>query len=140
MTTYFDTSALVKLVMEEEGSERAAQIWYGADGLASSALVVVEGRAALAAARRGGRLGPSQHRSARDRFSTIVDALGLVDVTDGLIATAADLAEIERLRGYDAVHLAAALAVEARVLTSADSALCDAAERHGLHVANPVDA
>ena len=52
---------------------------------------------------------------------------------------AADLAEDEHLRGYDAVHLAAALTVEAEILTSADTALCEAAERRGLHIANPLD-
>jgi hypothetical protein len=37
------------------------------------------------------------------------------------------------------MHLAAALTVEAEILTSADAALCDAAERRGLHIANPLD-
>jgi hypothetical protein len=37
------------------------------------------------------------------------------------------------------VHLAAALTVGATVLTSADTALRDAALRQGLHVANPLD-
>ena len=62
-----------------------------------------------------------------------------VDITDELVASAADLAEREALRGYDAIHLAAALAIQAQVMTSADSALCSAAERRGLHVANPVE-
>lgn len=59
----------------------------------------------------------------------------MVEITEGLVADAADLAESEALRGYDAVHLAAALTVEAAILTSADSALCEAAQRRGLHVA-----
>lgn len=138
MITYVDTSSLLKLVIDEEGSERTELIWDSADALASAALVVVEGRAALAAAQRGGRLGTSQHRRARDEFAALVDELTIVEVTEDLIAAAADLAENEKLRGYDAVHLAAALTVEATVLTSADRALCDAAERCGLHVSNPL--
>lgn len=139
MITYLDTSSLLKLVIDEDGSERVELIWDTADALASVALVVVEGRAALAAARRGERLSPSQHRKARHEFAALVDELTVVEVTEELIADAADLAENEALRGYDAVHLAAALTVEAIVLTSADTALCDAAERRGLHVANPLD-
>lgn len=138
MITYVDTSSLLKLVIDEDGSERAELIWDSADALASVALVVVEGRAALAAARRGGRLGTSQHQRARDEFASLVDGLTIVEVTEELIADAADLAENEGLGGYDAVHLAAALTVEATVLTSADAELCDAAERRGLHVANPL--
>jgi predicted nucleic acid-binding protein len=136
--TYVDTSSLLKLVIDEDGSERTELIWDSADALASVGLVVVEGRAALAAAHRGGRLGASQHRKARDEFAGLVDELTIVEVTEELIEAAADLAENEGLRGYDAVHLAAALTVEATVLTSADTALCDAAERCGLHVSNPL--
>lgn len=49
------------------------------------------------------------------------------------------MAEDEGLRGDDAVHLAAAPSVGATVMSSADTDLCDAAERRGLHVANPLD-
>jgi hypothetical protein len=49
------------------------------------------------------------------------------------------LAGREALRGYGAVHLAAALAVRADVVASADGDLCEAARRNGLHVANPLD-
>lgn len=139
MITYVDTSCLLKLVIDEDGSDRAELIWDSADAVASVALVVVEGRAALAAAVRGGRLGSSQHRSARSAFASLIDGLTIVEATERLTADAAELAEDEALRGYDAVHLAAALTVEATVLTSADTALCDAAHRRGLHVANPLD-
>ena len=138
MITYVDTSSLVKLVVEEEGSHRAALIWDGADVLASVGLIVVEARAALAAAKRGGRLTGTQHQEAKHEVATLIDHLHLVEVTDDVIAAAADLAEGEGLRGYDAVHLAGALLVEASLLTSADEALCEAAGRRGLHVANPL--
>jgi predicted nucleic acid-binding protein len=65
---------------------------------------------------------------------------GLVEVTEELIESAAQLAETEWLRGYDAVHLAAALFVGAAAITSADRELCEAAERQGLHIADPLTA
>ena len=139
MITYVDTSSLLKLVIDEDGSERVGLIWDSADALASVALVVVEGRAALAAARRAGRLDTRQHRAARNEFAALIEELTIVEVTEELVEDAADLTEDEALRGCDAVHLAAALTVEATVLTSADTALCDAAERRGLHVANPLE-
>lgn len=138
MITYVDTSSLLKLLVEEDGSELTVLLWDSADALASVGLVVVEGRAALAAAHRGGRLSTSQHRRARNEFGTLLDELTIVEVTEELIEAAAELAENEGLRGYDAVHLAAALTVDATVLSSADTALCDAAERCGLHVSNPL--
>jgi predicted nucleic acid-binding protein len=136
--TYVDTSSLLKLVIDEDGSERVELIWDSADVLASAALVVVEGRAALAAAHRGGRLDKRQHQRARQAFAALVDELSIVEITEKLVADAADLAEAEALRGYDAVHLAAAVTIGAAVLTSADVALCEAAQRRGLHVANPM--
>lgn len=139
MITYIHTSSLLKLLVEEDGSDRVGLLWDTADSLVSVALIVVEGRAALAAAQRGRRLSTVQHRRARDEFAALVDELAIVEVTEDLITSAADLAEDEGLRGYDAVHLAAALSVEATILSSADTDLCDAAERRGLHVANPLD-
>lgn len=138
MITYVDTSTLIRLIVEEEGSDRAELIWQSADSVASVSLVVVEARAALAAATRGKRLSDDQLHVAKTELSAFVDDLHLVEVTEELIESAAQLAESEPLRGYDAVHLAAALFVRAAVLTSADRALCEAAERHGLHIADPL--
>ncbi len=140
MITYVDTSSLIKLIVDEEGSERAELIWRSADSVASVSLVVVEARAALAAAERARRLSVAQLRVAKTELAAFVDDLHLVEVTEDLIERAAQLAETESLRGYDAVHLAAALFVGAAVLTSADRALCEAAERQGLHIADPLTA
>jgi predicted nucleic acid-binding protein len=138
LITYIDTSTLIKLIVEEEGSDRAELIWQTADLVASVSLVVVESRAALAAAARGKRLSSRQLGVAQEELAEFVADLHLVEVTAELIESAAQLAESESLRGYDAVHLAAALFVEAAVLTSADSDLCAAAGRQGIHVANPL--
>lgn len=139
MIAYVDTSSLLKLVVEEEGSDKAALVWDAADVVASASLVLVEARAALAAAARGKRLTPAQHRTAKAEVADLVEDLSLVAVTEALVVDAADLAEQEALRGYDAVHLAAALLVGADVMASADGDLCAAAERRGLLVANPLE-
>lgn len=138
MITYVDTSTLLKLVVDEEGSDRAGVIWSSAQSVAAVSLIEVEARSALAAAVRAGRLRPDQHTGVTTELGALISDLYLVEVTRTLIADAAQLAEVDGLRGYDAVHLAAALMIGAVVLSSADSALCHAAERHGLHVANPL--
>lgn len=138
MITYVDTSTLIKLIVDEAGSDRAELIWQSADSVASVSLVVVEARAALAAAARGKRLSTHQLHDAKTELSTFVDDLHIVEVTEELIESAAQLSETESLRAYDAVHLAAALFVDATVLTSADRTLCGAAERQGLHIADPL--
>ena len=138
MITYVDTSTLLKLVIDEDGSDRAGMIWTSADTVASVLLIVVETRAALAAATRGRRLTADQHAHAREELDALLADLHMVETTEELVGEAAELAEVEALRGYDAVHLAAALLVGATVLSSADTDLCAAAERRGIHVANPL--
>lgn len=137
MITYVDTSTLLKLVIDEDGSDRASTIWTSADTVASVALIVVEARAALAAAKRGRRLTAEQHADAREELDALLADLHIVEATEELIAEAAELAEADAL-GYDAVHLAAALLVGATVLSSADTDLCAAGDRRGLHIANPL--
>jgi len=136
--TYVDTSTLIKLIVDEPGSVQAELIWQSSNALAAARLIVVEARAALAAAERDGRLSSIQLGRARTELGAFLADLHLVEVTEDLIEGAAMLAETEALRGYDAVHLAAALFVQAAVFTSADRLLCEAAERQGLHIANPI--
>ena len=138
MITYVDTSTLLKLIVDEAGSDRAVTIWRSADAVASVALILVEARAALAAAKRGRRLTAKHHTEAKGELEALIVDLHIVEPTEDLIAGAAELAEAEALRGYDAVHLAAAVLVGATILSSADTELCAAAERRGLHVANPL--
>ena len=139
MITYVDTSTLLKRLLLEEGSDRADMIWTAADLMVSAVPVIVEARAALAAARRAGRLSATQLRQAKVGLDGLIEELTLLEVTEALVCDAGDVAESDALRGYDALHLAAALAVGANVFTSADGALCEAAERRGMHVADPLD-
>ncbi|MCB0980113.1 MAG: type II toxin-antitoxin system VapC family toxin [Acidimicrobiaceae bacterium] len=138
MITYIDTSVLLKLIIEEDGSDRAALVWSSADAVASVSLIEVEARAAIAAAGRGRRLTAAQGREAVRELGALLRVLHVMPVTGELVSAAAELADGEGLRGYDAVHLAAALEIGATVLSSADATLCAAAARCGLHVANPL--
>jgi hypothetical protein len=54
-----------------------------------------------------------------------------------LIRLAGDLAEADKLRGYDSIHLAASLLAPATVFATGDDRLLSAARRHGLATSNP---
>ncbi|MEJ5945671.1 type II toxin-antitoxin system VapC family toxin [Pseudokineococcus basanitobsidens] len=131
---YLDSSALVKLLVEEEGSDVAAALWDGADAVVSSRLAGVEVRAALAAARRGGRLDERGWAAADDRWAGLAVGLGAVELSPALATRAGDLAVEHGLRGADAVHLASALAVDAGDLVVAvwDDRLARGARAAGL--------
>jgi uncharacterized protein len=123
-------------VIVEDGAEIAAELWSAPVPLASSILSYPEGRAALAAARRAGRLGAAAHRRARDEFEALQSEMMLVGIDGQLARDAGELAEKLRLRGYDAVHLASALALDAEAtFVSFDEDLRRAAARSGCSVA-----
>jgi predicted nucleic acid-binding protein len=136
--TYVDTSTLLKRLLVEDGSEAADTIWTAADVLVSLVAVIAEARAALAAARRAERLTARELRYVKEGLAALIEELTLVEITEGIATAAGDIAEAEALRGCDAMHLATAIAVGATVFTSADTALCEAAQRRGLDVANPL--
>jgi predicted nucleic acid-binding protein len=108
---YFDSSALVKLVIDDHGIEQAAQLWDGADAVLTSRVAHPEARAALAAADRSGR-----------------------QVTPQLETDAADLAEQHALSGFDAIHLASALTIAKApvVMATWDARLHQAAQAVGM--------
>jgi uncharacterized protein len=124
------------MVMDESGSDLAAELWNGGLPVASSVLVFAEGRAALAAALRGKRLTASQHARALADFDARASELISVDVDERLARHAGEQAETLGLRGYDSVHLATALELHDEVaMITWDADLRAAAEQVGLHVA-----
>ena len=137
MIAYFDTSAVVPLLIAEPGSARAASLWNSADRVVSVRLLYPETRAALAQARRLGRITTRHLRSAVTDFDSLFDEIDLVELDDSLARRAGELAEVHRLRGYDAVHLAAAERIHDPdvVVIAGDSALLDAATAEKISIA-----
>jgi predicted nucleic acid-binding protein len=138
LIVYFDTSAIVPIVIEEPSSMVASRLWDEADRVVSSRLIYAEGRAALAMARRLDRLDERGLREAVDDFESIHDQLDVIEVTDGLIRDAGGLAEQLSLRGYDAVHLASARLLDdpEMVLAAGDQSLLAAARALGIATAD----
>ncbi len=110
---YFDSSAFVKLLVEEDGSDLAATLWDGCDAAVSSRLAYPEVRAALAAAGRAHRLDRPDRRRAEAAWEEYWAATRTVDLTEAVTAHAGELAGQHSLRGADAVHLASLFAVGA---------------------------
>lgn len=110
---YFDSSAFVKLLVEEEGSDLAAMLWDGCDAAVSSRLAYPEVCAALAAAQRVQSLDAADHRHAEAAWQQYWRATRTVELTEAVTAHAGELAGLHALRGADAVHLASLLAVGA---------------------------
>lgn len=134
MIAFFDTSALVKLLIDEPGTAQAAAAWEDSDGPVASMLAYPEAAAAVARAWRGRRLTDDEAEQARWVLRGLVRAARLVPPSRKLLWNAAYLAQDHFLRGYDAVHLASALTSGAEVVVTGDHELAAAAATAGLRV------
>ena len=137
MIAYYDTSAIVPLLIgDEPGSEVALATWLGAEAVVSARLLFAEAGAALARAARLDRLTTRALDDALVELEGVWSQLDVVEIDDALVHTAATLARTYSLRGYDAVHCAAALRVAGpdTVALAGDGDLLSAWRDEGLQV------
>jgi predicted nucleic acid-binding protein len=130
---YLDTSSLAKLYVEEPGSSTVRKLVDEAELIATSVLAyegsLSEARSAFARRRREGSLTPSQYRRVKTAFDADWPRLLSLEVGEASSRRASELAEKHRLRGMDALHLAAYLTIveefpsETVRFSSADRAL-----------------
>lgn len=143
MIGYIDASALAKLLLrDEEDSEVARDLIAAMDASFTSRIAYPESRAALAAARRAGRLTASDHRMAVRDLDRAIASLRIVELHPAVARSAGDVAERFALRALDAVHLASALALgrSETVVVTWDRTLASAAAAAGLGIAPAQDA
>ncbi|WP_263311921.1 type II toxin-antitoxin system VapC family toxin [Brachybacterium atlanticum] len=144
MIVYLDTSAMLKILIDEPGMQAMREAFTGwqlaGDELVSSFLLHTEMH--CAASRRG--------VAAPETIDLLLGAVGLIDIDRAdLLAAArgshrlrsADAIHLATalagLRSADAIHLATALAVDADVLVTFDAELADAAAGEGLRALSP---
>lgn len=142
---YFDSSALVKRYVREDGTAWVRTLTHRRTGhqIFLGRITIVEVTSAVARRRAGGHISAAKATSLLSRFRKhVAGRYTILEITPGLLADAATLANKLELRAYDAVQLAAALELNrisqgGLVLVSADQALNDAARLEGLSVEDP---
>lgn len=136
---YIDTSALAKYYLPEPGAEEFAAFAVGERSVAISRLALVEFRCLLARRLRAGELAPTHVADVTDAFARQI-AEGHIEVyplddrhTTGAIDVLDRLAD-HPLRTLDALHLAIALDLGAKVIATADRIMAGAAAALGFDV------
>jgi predicted nucleic acid-binding protein len=141
---FWDTSGLVKRYIQEIGTdwvqERTAPDSGHSHFLAR--ITLVETIAAITRRRRGGGLTPGDATIAVADFEyDFVHQYRVIEMSAGLIAHAALMAQRHGLRAYDAVQLAAAVRLHLQasgvILVSADDELNQAASAEGMLIEDP---
>lgn len=108
MILYLDASALVKQYVAEAGSAEVNEAITQAEVVGTALISRVEVAAALVKAVRMGALSPEDARHSLATFREEWPGLVRVQATETLVALADAMAWEYGLRGYNAVHLAAA--------------------------------
>lgn len=134
MIVYFDTSALMKLFLQETGTDTVRELWEGATGRVTSVAAYPEARSAIAAATRSGRMSGSDAEEAVVELGIRYETMDVIVLDEHLAVEAGEQAARHPLRGYDAVHLASALSVGDALMATWDGDLARAAEDAGLAV------
>ena len=145
-SVYLDTSALLKLYIAEEGTDRVIEAAEGtADGrIAILVLTPLEARSGI---RRREREGDISSANADQVLGKIEDDCSTLFLTQPLsspvMEEAARLIDRHPLRAYDALQLAGCLFVreampEPVTFVCADARLCEAASNEGLTTLNPI--
>lgn len=113
MILYLDSSALVKLYVAEQDSDdverwvaEAVEVW-------TSIVTFSEVSAGLARRLRDGTLAAPHHQQAMGEFCADWPHLNIVTVDQAVTQSGGALALRHALRGFDAIHLACALNVQA---------------------------
>lgn len=138
MIFYFDTSALLKAYVQENGSQEVIALMDEGDHLFGSVVLTkVEMASAIQRAIRATGSSSTNATIAWQDFLDDWQAFTRLRITTGIIERAADIAWKHRLRGYDSLHLAAALlwqeSLDANVVFAAfDQELLQASQKAGL--------
>lgn len=109
---YFDSSALVKRYLDEDGSDYVREVFAGEPLVVSAVITMVEVAAAVARAARDNRVTQEEADEVLQTFRQDWQDVVRVQLVEVVIERAAELAQKHRLRAYDAVHLAAALCLK----------------------------
>ena len=89
---------MVKLLVDEPGTEEAKQAYADADGVRTTAIAHVEATAALTRMHKGGRLTPSQLRHGLDDLEGLWRGLYVHVVNNELLARAAESARDRKFK------------------------------------------
>jgi predicted nucleic acid-binding protein len=105
---FCDTSALIKLLIDEPDSAQIHQASERAGLIAACRITWAEAMAAMARRQRDDPTSADDIETARQRLSLLWSSFTIVEVSQKLVEAAGRFADGFALKGYDSVQLAAA--------------------------------
>jgi len=111
---YLDTSAVVKLYVEEAGSQEVKEAVSESRIVSTSRVAYVEGMSAIARKYREGEFSKEEYEQVVGDLDRDWDNYFIIEVSEGVAKLGGELTSRHPLRGFDAIHLASALLLQSR--------------------------
>ncbi len=108
MILYLDTSALVKLFINETYSELVREYYNNCRVVATSNIAYVEFNSALSRIYREGLIDFQNLQNIRNNFDNLWNFYKIINFDDNIIQKATKLLYETELRAFDSIHLASA--------------------------------
>ena len=139
MIVYLDASALVKRYIAEDGTPEVNELIDRADSVVTNLISRAEVAAAIMRASRMEIINREDALQAIHKFRSEWESVQRLPVTEATVARADSLVSNYDLRGYDAVHMAAALIwqeaiIETITMATYDHILWNVARKEGLDI------
>lgn len=144
MNCFFDSSALVKRYVAEEGRDKVNSLVEGAHLIAVSRLAYAEVLSALMRRRPAFDAADAEFASRIEEFRDDWRSFIVFDMNDETLGQVDSVIEMHRLRGADSIHLSTALWMKKAinsdvVFIASDKELLAAARKERLKTVNPQD-
>ncbi len=120
MIIYLDTSALVKLYIEEDGSDIVNEHTDKAGIVSTSRIAYAETLSAFVRCKDEKVLSKKNYDKCITGFKSDWEMYFVIEVSEKLVEIAGGLIENHRIRGFDSIHLASAMVLRKEVDQSID--------------------
>ncbi len=129
MTSFIDTSSLIKRYVLEAGSQKFLQILVGLNNIIVSPVTLIELHSCFRRRLRDGDLSLGNYQKIEKELERNFQDFSVVACDDNLIMTAVILLKKYNLRTLDAIQLASAVVVDAPEFITSDHKLALAAKK-----------
>ena len=120
MKTFFDSSALVKRYIQEQGSDKFNEIFQQSQNIFVSVICLPEIFCALNRLKREALINQKQYISLKEFVLQDFEGMSVCHLSSEVITQAIVLLENNPLRAMDAIHLACSLQVKAGIFVTGD--------------------
>jgi len=139
MNIYFDTSALIKKYIEENGSQNVDKLFLSADQVLVSAISEIESMSTLKRLLVEKEISDNDFDLIKNEIKTDFSFFSIIGLDSDIIETSIEIIGKYQLKSLDSIQLGSALCNKDQIeyFISCDTKLLKAAQKEGFKIINP---